>query len=48
MDPDKYNEDKCIEKLIECYKTGNGSVTIATIIDMACAKGYIHKGSSED
>lgn len=48
LDPDKYNEDKCIEKLIECYKTGNGSVTIATIIDMACAKGYIHKGSSED
>ena len=46
--PDKYNENNCIEKLKECYRTGNGTITIATIIDMACAKGYIHKGSSED
>ena len=48
LDPDKYNENNCIEKLKECYRTGNGTITIATIIDMACAKGYIHKGSSED
>lgn len=48
LDPDKYNENNCVEKLMECYRTGNGTITIATIIDMACSKGYIHRGSSED
>ena len=48
LDASKYNEANCIEKLQECYRTGNGAVTLGTIIEMASSKGYIHKGSSED
>lgn len=46
MDADKFEENKCIEKLQECYINGRGDVTLGTIVEMARSKGF--KGSSED
>ena len=46
LDPDKYDDEKCVEKLKECYANGRGDVTLGTIVEMARSKGF--KGSSED
>ena len=47
LDKGKFNENECKEKLLECYTSGYGEVTIGSIIEMAREKGFIYKGSSE-
>lgn len=47
LDKGRFNENECKEKLLECYTSGYGEVTIGSIIEMAREKGFIYKGSSE-
>ena len=48
LDGIKYDEQKSIKKLQECYLHGSGDIKLGTIIEMAQKQGYRYKGSSED
>lgn len=44
LDPDKYDEDRCIGMLRECYEKTRGEIRFNTVVYLASTKGYLSGG----